>query len=133
MRKYTAFDLFILHINLNSQQVPINLHNIDVSRPANTTHPGCTTYEVQPSDKTPHAARDEQSVSSQNIAPAARRPTLVHQRDLSRRLQKNHVGHKYCKTKLLINDNVKAIIQHQRKIPCTKRVKLNKIWDELEE
>ena len=31
MKKYTAFDLSILHINVNNQQVPINLHNIDVS------------------------------------------------------------------------------------------------------
>ena len=31
MRKYTAFDLSILHLNVNSQQVHINLHNINVS------------------------------------------------------------------------------------------------------
>ena len=31
MKKYTAFDLSILHINVNNQQVPMNLHNIDVS------------------------------------------------------------------------------------------------------
>ena len=29
--KYTAFDLSILHINFSNQQVPINVHNIDVS------------------------------------------------------------------------------------------------------
>ena len=30
MSKYTVFDLSILHINVNNQQVPINLRNIDV-------------------------------------------------------------------------------------------------------
>ena len=31
MSKYTAFDLSILHINVNNQQVLINLHNINIS------------------------------------------------------------------------------------------------------
>ena len=33
----------------------------------------------------------------------------------------------------MLDDNVKLIIQPQRKIPFTKRKKLNKIFDELEE
>ena len=41
--------------------------------------------------------------------------------------------HKYCQIQLIIDDNVKPIIQPQRKIRFAKREKLNKILDELEE
>ena len=43
---------------------------------SHTTYPGCTTHGVLPNRKTPHATRDEESFSTENIRPAARRPTI---------------------------------------------------------
>ena len=130
------------YININNRQVPINLDNIDVSEDDDQDLHTLHIQDVQ------HL---EYSQMAKHLTPAEISKVLLQKiSDLPQEGQFQHIKasfqdifkeigkhkyhqHKYCQVQLIIDDNVKPIIQPQFKLPSANREKLDKILDELEE
>ena len=112
MSKCTAFDLSILHINVSNQQVPINLHNIDVSNDKDIQ----TLYiqdvqQMEYSQMAQHFTPPEMSKVFLGEMPGL--PQEGQLRRIKATFQDVLKGigkHKYRQVQLLIDDNVKPII-----------------------
>ena len=137
LSKYTAFDLGILQITTDNTPLPINVHNMDVVPKAElpTTNLGIHDvkhmgYEEMSNTLTPAEKSIEFLNSLNQQTQSATMESIVNN------FQSVFQGigkHRYRQVQLIIDQDVKPIIQPQRKIPFAKRDKLDTILDELEQ
>ena len=134
MSKFTAFDLGILKITIDDQPVPINIHTVEHT---NQNDNQISINDVEHLDYndmaehlTPQKTSDTYLKQLSNMPQATKIQKITEKHDA---VFKGIGKHKYRQVHLLIDPDIKPIIQPQRKIPFAKREKLDTILDELED
>ena len=133
LSRYSAFDLEILHISVNNENLTINIHDVENS-------------EQQRHNDRPDAEHlsyhdmAERLTSLETSAKWMKNNKGSSQKNTIDRITEHHstvfqgIGkHKFRQVKLIIDEEVKPIIQPQRKVPFAKRPQLDTIINELED
>lgn len=125
MSKYTAFDLDILHITVDQQHIPLNVHAME---PINCTGEELTEtfhiYEVQHmtfSEMANHLTKQDAHRQAQQQVSHLLQSQQIEQIQENFQDVFHGIGkHKYRQVEVLIDEHVKLIIQPQRNIPFAK-------------
>lgn len=138
MSKYTAFDLDILHITVDQQHIPLNVHAME---PINCTGEELTEtfhiYEVQHmtfSEMANHLTKQDAHRQAQQQVSHLLQSQQIEQIQENFQDVFHGIGkHKYRQVEVLIDEHVKLIIQPQRNIPFAKWEKFDNVLDQFED
>ena len=132
--KYTAFDLSILHISVETLLGEI--YQSEKSYVTSHQHRSIETTHMSYTEMTEHLTSAEQCKQILASLPSSNDPaeneTVKAIKDLSPNVFQGIGKHKYRQVKLAVDESVQSFFQPQRKIPFAKRPQLEKILDELE-
>ena len=134
--KYTAFDLSILHISVETLSGEI--HQSEKSSVTSHQHKSIETTHMSYTEMAEHLTSAEQCKQILASLPSSNDPTenetVKAIKDLYPNVFQGIGKHKYRQVKLAMDESarVQPFVQPRRKIPFAKRPQLEKILDELE-